>query len=131
MKILVIHVGGTHVKILASGKRAARKIPSGPEMTAGEMVARVKEASRDWKYEAVSIGYPGPVAGGKLLLEPRNLGPGWVGFDFEKHFSRPVRVIKDAALEALGSYGGGGMVLLGLGDGLGLGLSVLRGLGEW
>src|SRR5262245_40625158 len=126
MKILVIHVGGTHVKILASGKRAARKIPSGPEMTAGEMVARVKEASRDWKYEAVSIGYPGPVAGGKLLLEPRNLGPGWVGFDFEKHFSRPVRVINDAAMQALGSYEGGRMRFLGLGTWLGSALILHR-----
>jgi predicted NBD/HSP70 family sugar kinase len=119
MKILVIDVGGTSVKVLATGHDEPRKIPSGPDMTAEQMVADVKEAVADWQYAAVSIGYPGPVVHGKPLAEPANLGEGWVGFDFEKAFGCPVKVINDAAMQALGSYEGGRMLFLGLGTGLG------------
>ena len=118
-KILAIDVGGTHVKALVKGQREPRKIPSGPTMTAGEMVRQVKSLVRDWKYDAVSIGYPGPVIQGRPLREPYNLGKGWVGFDFRKAFGRPVKVINDAAMQALGSYRGGRMLFLGLGTGLG------------
>jgi predicted NBD/HSP70 family sugar kinase len=124
MKILVIDVGGTNVKVLATGQTEMRKIPSGPEMTAEQMVKDVKEATKDWDYEAVSIGYPGPVVKGKPLLEPRNLGPGWVGFDFPAKFGKPVRVVNDAAMQALGSYEGGRMLFLGLGTGLGTAMIV-------
>lgn len=117
--VLVIDVGGTHVKVLATGKKQPVKIPSGPKMTPSEMVRAVKEAAVNWKYSAISIGYPGPVVHGKPLHEPYNLGPGWVGFDFKKAFGRPVKVINDAAMQALGSYEGGRMLFLGLGTGLG------------
>jgi polyphosphate glucokinase len=123
-KILVIDVGGTNVKILATGQRDVRKIPSGPALTAKMMVAQVKEAAADWKYEVVSIGYPGPIVKGAPLLEPRNLGPGWVGFDFRKAFGKPVRILNDAAMQALGSYEGGRMLFLGLGTGLGTALII-------
>jgi polyphosphate glucokinase len=124
MKILVVDVGGTNIKILASGQQEVRKIPSGPEMTARDMVEKVRENGRDWEYEAVSIGYPGPVVGGKPQLEPRNLGPGWVGYDFAAHFGRSVRIVNDAAMQALGSYEGGRMLFLGLGTGLGTALVI-------
>jgi polyphosphate glucokinase len=88
-------------------------------MTARQMVAAVKQLTRDWSYDVVSIGYPGPVMHGKPVVEPRNLGPGWVGFDFHKAFGKPVRVVNDAAMQALGSYEGGSMLFLGLGTGLG------------
>lgn len=117
--ILVIDVGGTHVKVLATGQEAAREIPSGPTMTARRMVQQVKRLVKDWSYEAVSIGYPGPVAHGRPLREPFNLGGGWIGFDFRKAFGCPVKVINDAAMQALGSYQGGRMLFLGLGTGLG------------
>ena len=117
--ILVIDVGGTHVKVIASGRRKRVEIPSGSEMTADRMVAAVRKAAADWKYSAVSIGYPGPVVHGRPVTEPHNLGPGWVGFDFEKAFGCPVKVINDAAMQALGSYKGGRMLFLGLGTGLG------------
>jgi polyphosphate glucokinase len=118
-RILVIDVGGTHIKALATGQREPRKIPSGPKMTAREMVLQVKGLVRDWKYDAVSIGYPGPVVHGRPLRGPYNLGKGWVGFNFRKAFGRPVQVINDAAMQALGSYHGGSMLFLGLGTGLG------------
>ena len=118
-KVLVIDVGGTHVKLLATGKRDRREIPSGPKMTAGQMVRQVKRRVQDWEYEAVSIGYPGPVVHGRPLREPYNLGGGWVGFDFRKAFGCPVQLINDAAMQALGSYEGGRMLFLGLGTGLG------------
>ena len=118
-KILAIDVGGTHVKALVKGQREPRKIPSGPTMTARQMVQRVKRLVRDWKYDAVSIGYPGPVVHGSPLRDPYNLGKGWVGFDFHKAFGRPVKVINDAAMQALGSYHGSRMLFLGLGTGLG------------
>jgi polyphosphate glucokinase len=124
MKILVVDVGGTNVKILATGQEAMRKLPSGPQLTPEVMVAEVKKAAADWEYEVVSLGYPGPVIHGKPALEPRNLGPGWVGFDFEGHFGKQVKVINDAAMQALGSYEGGRMLFLGLGTGLGSALIV-------
>ncbi len=124
MKILVIDVGGTHVKVLATGHKRPVEIPSGPDMTAKKMVAAVRKASANWKYDAVSIGYPGPVLHGRPLSEPHNLGRGWVGFDFRKAFGRPVKIINDAAMQALGSYQGGRMLFLGLGTGLGSALIV-------
>ncbi len=125
-KILVIDIGGTNVKILATGQDEARKIPSGLTMTAADMVAKVKDAAKDWDYQAISIGYPGPILQGKLVLEPKNLAAGWVGFDFEKAFGKPVKIINDAAMQALGSYEGGRMLFLGLGTGLGSALIIDR-----
>jgi polyphosphate glucokinase len=119
MNILVIDVGGTHVKILATGKRRKREIPSGPAMTARQMVSDVKELAHDWTYDVVSIGYPGPVLRNRPVAEPHNLGRGWMGFDFEAEFERPAKVVNDAAMQALGSYRGGKMLFLGLGTGLG------------
>jgi polyphosphate glucokinase len=123
-KILAIDIGGTHVKVLASGQTEERKVVSGPTMTAQKMVQAVKRMTKDWEYDCVSIGYPGPVVHGKPLREPFNLGGGWVGFDFQKAFGRPVKVINDAAMQALGSYHGGRMLFLGLGAGLGSALIV-------
>jgi polyphosphate glucokinase len=123
-RILAIDVGGTHVKVLATGRRKPVEIPSGPKMTAREMVQKVRQETTGWRYSAVSIGYPGPVLHGKPLSEPINLGGGWVGFDFVKAFGHPVRVINDAAMQALGSYKGGRMLFLGLGTGLGSALIV-------
>jgi len=119
MKVLVVDVGGTNVKTLATGQQEPRRFPSGPKMTASQMVAEVKKLVADWPYEVVSIGYPGPVLRGRPINDPFNLGPGWVGFDFEKAFGCPVKVINDAAMQALGSYKGGRMLFLGLGTGLG------------
>jgi polyphosphate glucokinase len=124
MKVLVVDVGGTSVKILATGQDERRKFPSGPTLTSAEMVAGVKRAAAGWDYEAVSIGYPGPVVRGRPVKEPVNLGPGWVEFDFEAAFGCPVKVINDAAMQALGSYEGGKMLFLGLGTGLGSALVV-------
>lgn len=117
--VLVIDVGGTHVKVLATGQREERKIPSGSSMTASKMVRDIKRVAKGWGYRFVSIGYPGPVIHGRPLHEPYNLGSGWVGFDFGKAFGCPVKVINDAAMQALGSYQGGRMLFLGLGTGLG------------
>jgi len=122
--ILVVDVGGTHVKALATGHRTPVRIESGSKMTAKEMVRAVREATTGWRYSVVSIGYPGPVLHGKPVSEPRHLGEGWVGFDFKKAFGCPVRVINDAAMQALGSYKGGRMLFLGLGTGLGSALIV-------
>jgi polyphosphate glucokinase len=119
MNVLVIDVGGTHVKVLATGKRAHRQVESGPTMTAEQMVAAVKHLVPDWTYEAVSSGYPGPVVHDRPLHDPRNLGPGRVGFDFRPAFGCPVKLINDAAMPALGSYKGGRLLFLGLGTGLG------------
>jgi predicted NBD/HSP70 family sugar kinase len=124
MRILVIDVGGTHVKVLATGHKERVEISSGPKMTPTKMVAAVRAATRDWKYDAVSIGYPGPVVRGRPIIEPVHLGTGWVGFDFKKAFERPVKIINDAAMQALGSYQGGRMLFLGLGTGLGSALIV-------
>lgn len=119
MNILVIDVGGTHVKILATGQKAMREFSSGSSLTPKRMVAEVKKLASDWKYDAVSIGYPGPVIRNRPLAEPHNLGRGWVGFDFRAAFRRPVKVINDAAMQAIGSYKRGKMLFLGLGTGLG------------
>jgi polyphosphate glucokinase len=118
-KILVVDVGGTHLKILASGQRTPRKIDSGPQMTAKKMAAWVKTAAKDWSYDVASIGYPGPVVHNKPLREPHNLGKGWVAFNYAKALGCPVKIINDAAMQALGSYKGGRMLFLGLGTGLG------------
>src|SRR5437660_2953107 len=119
MKVLAIDVGGTHVKVLASGRKQHLQIDSGPTLTPKKMVAVVRAATVGWKYEAVSIGYPGPVVHGHPVAEPHNLARGWVGFDFRKAFAKPVKVINDAAMQALGSYKKGRMLFLGLGTGLG------------
>jgi polyphosphate glucokinase len=118
MKVLVIDVGGTNVKVGGTGRGAPIKIPSGPDMTASQMATAVK-AAVTWSYDAVAIGYPGAVVGGRPVAEPANLGGGWVRFDFADAFGKPVRVINDAAMQALGSYEGGHMLFLGLGTGLG------------
>jgi len=119
MKVLVIDIGGTNVKMLASGQDTPRKFPSGPELTPLEMVDGVLVASKDWDYQAITIGFPGPVLCGQPMTEPVNLGGGWKGFDFAAAFRRPVKVINDAAMQALGSYQGGKMLFVGLGTGFG------------
>jgi polyphosphate glucokinase len=121
--VLVIDIGGTGIKVRASGRRRL-KLPSGHRLTPKKMVKRVLHATEGWRYDAVSIGFPGPVRGGRPILEPRNLGRGWVGFDFERAFHRPVKVMNDAAMQALGGYHGGRMLFLGLGTGLGSALIV-------
>ena len=118
-RILVVDVGGTHVKLLVSGMKQPIIIPSGPTLTPGAMIQQVKNAVKDFPYDLVSIGYPGPVVHGRPLREPHNLGAGWVGFDFRKALGRPVKIINDAAMQALGSYNGGRLLFLGLGTGLG------------
>ena len=119
MNVLVIDIGGTNVKILATGQTEPRKFPSGPALTPKQMVAGVKKLAGDWEYDAVSIGYPGMVVRNRPLAEPRNLGRGWIGFDFEAAFKRPVKIVNDAVMQALGSYKRGKMLFLGLGTGLG------------
>jgi len=117
--VLVVDIGGSHIKILASGKKQRRIIDSGPKLTPSEAVAAVRDLAGDWKYRAISIGYPGPVRHNRPALDPRNLGAGWRNFDFAKAFGLPVRVVNDALLQAIGSYEGGRMLFLGLGTGLG------------
>jgi polyphosphate glucokinase len=119
MNVLSVDVGGTHVKILASDQTQRREFASGRNLTAQDMVDTVKQLATDWSYDVVSIGYPGPVLHGMPAAEPHNLGKGWVGFDFAAAFSRPVKVVNDAAMQALGAYRGGKMLFLGLGTGLG------------
>jgi polyphosphate glucokinase len=119
MNVLAVDIGGTHVKVLVSGQSEARKFDSGPGLSAQSMVSGVKQITGDWTYDAVSIGYPGPVRGNMPAAEPHNLGRGWEDFDFEAAFGRPVKLINDAAMQALGSYRGGKMLFLGLGTGLG------------
>jgi polyphosphate glucokinase len=123
-RVLVIDVGGSHVKARVSGRREEREFESGPTMTPRQMVARVRQLTGDWQYDAVSIGYPGVVVHGKIVTEPYNLGRGWVGFDFRKAFGRPTLLMNDAAMQAIGSYEGGRMLFLGLGTGLGSALIV-------
>ena len=123
-KALVIDVGGTSIKILASGQIEHRSFPSGPKLTAKQMVSGVRKLAADWTYDVISIGYPGPVLRGRPLAEPHNLGHGWVGFDFVAAFGQPVKVLNDAAMQALGSYAGGKMLFLGLGTGLGTAMIV-------
>jgi polyphosphate glucokinase len=124
MRVLVVDVGGTNVKILATGQHTSRRFPSGPTLTARQMVAGVKKLAGEWKYDVVSIGYPGAVVRNRPIAEPHNLGPGWVGFDFEKAFGCPAKVVNDAAMQALGNHKGGKMLFLGLGTGLGSALIV-------
>jgi len=119
LKILVVDIGGTNVKMRAMGQKEALKIPSGPTLTATKAVNVVKENTRGWDFDRISLGYPGPIINGRPLREPHNLGGGWVGFDFQKAFGVPVKIINDAAMQALGSYKGGCMLFLGLGTGLG------------
>lgn len=123
-KILVIDVGGTHVKVLATGQSEQTQIDSGPTMTPKKMVAALRKVIAGWKYDVITIGYPGPVLRGRPLADPHNLGRGWVGFNFKKAFGCPVKIINDAAMQALGGYQGGQMLFLGLGTGLGSALVV-------
>lgn len=125
-QVLVVDVGGSHVKILASGQTEPRRVDSGPQLTPARMVQQVQALAEGWRFDALSIGYPGPVRGGPSG-EPPNLGPGWVGFDFAKAFGKPVKLVNDAAMQALGSHQRGKMLFLGLGTGLGSAL-VVRGL---
>ena len=118
-RILAVDIGGTHVKVLASGAREAREADSGPELTPRQMVRMVRKLAEDWRYEVVSIGYPGVVWHGRPIAEPANLGNGWVKFDYARAFGKPVRILNDAAMQAIGHYEGGRMLFLGLGTGLG------------
>jgi polyphosphate glucokinase len=124
MNVLAIDVGGTHVKILASGQKEARKFPSGPTLTPQAMVAGVKKLAADWEFRAISIGYPGPVLHSRPVTEPHNLAKGWTAFDFQRVFKCPVKFMNDAAMQALGSYRGGKLLFLGLGTGLGTAMIV-------
>jgi polyphosphate glucokinase len=125
-RILGIDIGGTHVKVLLHGGSEERKSPSGPKMTPAAMVKKVKDLTRGWRYDVVAMGYPGVVLHGRPFAEPHNLGSGWVGFDFRKAFGKPVRILNDAAMQAVGSYSGGKMLFLGLGTGLGTALILDR-----
>ena len=118
-KILVVDIGGTHIKVEVTGQSEERKIPSGDTMTPSKMMREIKRTVQGWSYDAVSVGYPGVVIHDRPVHEPHNLSPGWVGFDFAKAFGCPVQVVNDAAMQALGSYKGGRMLFLGLGTGLG------------
>ncbi len=128
-RVLVLDVGGTHVKMRMGTRGAIREFESGPRLGPKAMLAQVLKMTSDWRYEVVSIGFPGVVVDGKIAAEPHNLGSGWVGFDFQGAFGKPVRVFNDAALQALGSYRGGRMLFLGLGTGLGVTL-ILDGVVE-
>lgn len=118
----MIDIGGSHVKALATGHRVPVRLASGPELTPQQMVDRVLDATKGWQYDAVTIGYPGPIVNGKIAREPHNLGRGWRRFDFQRALGKPVRLINDAAMQALGSYAGRSMLFLGLGTGLGTAL---------
>jgi len=124
VNVLVIDIGGTHVKILATGQDKPREFASGPKLTPQQMVAGVKNLARGWKFDVISMGYPGLVLRDRVVAEPHNLGRGWLHFDFEGAFGRPVKIVNDAAMQALGSYKGGKMLFLGLGTGLGSALVV-------
>jgi polyphosphate glucokinase len=119
MNILAVDVGGSHVKVLATGQSTSRRMDSGPQMNAAAMVQGVKDMTADWAYDVVSLGYPGQVVHNRPAHDPVNLGKGWTGFDYPGAFARPVRVINDAAMQALGSYQGGRMLFIGVGTGLG------------
>jgi polyphosphate glucokinase len=119
MDVLVIDVGGTHIKILATGKTEKREFPSGPKLTPQAMVSGVGQLAEGWSYDVVSVGYPGPVLHNRPVADPANLGRGWMGFDFKAAFKSPAKVTNDAAMQALGSYRRGKMLFLGLGTGLG------------
>jgi len=124
MNVLVIDIGGTHVKLLATGQDARREFVSGPGLTPKRLLAGVRQLVADWPYDAISIGYPGPVVHDRPFADPWNLGKGWAGFNFEAAFKCPVKMINDAAMQALGSYKRGKMLFLGLGTGLGTALVV-------
>jgi polyphosphate glucokinase len=124
MNVLVIDIGGTHVKLRMTGQKEERKFVSGPKLTPKQMLEKIRKLTADWNYDVVSIGYPGLVLRNRPIAEPWNLGKGWAGFNFEAAFKRPVKVINDAAMQALGSYRGGKMLFLGLGTGLGSALIV-------
>jgi polyphosphate glucokinase len=117
--VLVVDVGGSHVKVLATGEQESRRADSGPDLGGAQMVEAAKELANDWSWDRVSVGVPSPVHGGRVVAEPVNLGGGWVGFDYEAAFGKPTKVVNDAAMQALGSYEGGKMLFLGLGTGLG------------
>ena len=117
--ILAIDIGGSRVKVMTSTERVRRAFASGPALSAREMVRQVKLLTKDWTYDHVAIGYPGPVVNNRPIAEPHNLGQGWGGFNFEKAFGRPTKVVNDALMQAIGSYDGGKMLFLGLGTGLG------------
>ena len=119
MNVLVIDIGGSHVKMKVSGAGESRRFPSGRGLTAHDCVARVRAMVADWTYDVVSLGYPGQVTEAGPALEPGNLAAGWVGFDYEQAFGCPVRIVNDAVMQALGGYTGGRMLFLGLGTGLG------------
>ena len=124
MKLLVIDIGGNSVKLLITGENDPRKFPSGPTLTPRQLISGVKKLTEDWRYDVVSIGYPGRVTSNRPTAEPQNLGHGWINFDFERAFGVPVKIMNDAAMQALGSYQGGVMLFLGLGTGLGTALVV-------
>jgi polyphosphate glucokinase len=124
MRILVVDVGGNNIKVRHPDQHTVLKIPSGARLTAAAMVRAVKQATAGWKYDGVSIGFPGPVIDGRPAREPHNLGGGWVRYPYRKAFGKPVRILNDAAMQALGSYQGGRMLYLGLGTGLGSALVV-------
>jgi polyphosphate glucokinase len=124
MPTLVIDIGGTHIKVLCEGHKEPVKIESGPDMTPDAMTGSVLKAAADWKYDRISIGYPGPVVDDKPALDPHNLGRGWVDFPYEKSFGKPIRMMNDAGMQALGSYRGGIMLFLGLGTGMGSALVI-------
>ncbi len=119
MKVLMIDVGGTSVKLMASGRQDSRKFASGRRLTAAKMMQKVLAETKDWDYDVVSLGYPGIVRSGRVDQEPHNLADGWVGFDFESAFEKPVRVINDAAMQALANYEAGRLLFLGLGTSVG------------
>ena len=119
MKILVIDIGGTNIKVASSDNLVPIKIPSGPTLTAAQMAKDVLAATKGWEYDCISIGYPGPVVHDRPIAEPHNLAPGWIDFPYQKAFGKPLRFINDAAMQALGGYKGGRMLFLGLGTGLG------------
>jgi len=124
MNVLVIDIGGTHVKVLATGQKSHREFESGPTLTPRRMVSQIRKLVADWKYDVVSMGYPGPVIRDRPVSDPWNLGKGWVGFNFERAFRHPVKMVNDAAMQALGNYKRGKMLFLGLGTGLGSALIV-------
>ena len=126
-KVLVIDIGGTHVKLMIS-RREKRKFDSGPRLSPRQLIPRVKETAEGWDYDSVSIGFPAPVKNGRIAGDPKHLGKGWVGFNFTRSLGKPTRVLNDAAMQALGSYRGGRMLFLGLGTGLGSALVWQRNL---
>jgi len=121
-KVLVLDVGGSHVKLKATGQTEAVKLDSGKDLTPAAMVAAVKKATAGWEYDAVTMGVPAPVVNGRLVRNPVNLGPGWVDYAFDTAFDKPIRIVNDATMQALGSYADGRMLFMGLGTGLGTAL---------